>query len=197
MADRALQETLIAQEIASAGRNIPISCLACPIRSRDPQVFPRARKRSARPPIARRFPLAWRPPGVRRLARRRRRRHVPRSLEHRALAIPGGEAKGLIQIVARDALINGLLELGQQPLVAHNRHELGQDYTLGDFGGNVVGAAVGGAVFGVALHGAGKLGGAAIDKLMPKIFEAMPDKRATAVGRSRSSKSAQRQARTR
>jgi hypothetical protein len=73
-----------------------------------------------------------------------------------AMAIPGGEGKSLLQIAGRDALINGVLELGQQPIVASNRHELGQDYTLGDAVTNTLTAAAGGAVLGPVFHGAGK-----------------------------------------
>jgi hypothetical protein len=72
------------------------------------------------------------------------------------LAIPGGEGKSLVQIAARDALINGVLELGQQPIVAHQRAEIGQDYSLGDAATNTLSAAAGGAVLGGALHSAGK-----------------------------------------
>jgi hypothetical protein len=72
------------------------------------------------------------------------------------LAIPGGEGKSLIQIAARDALINGVLELSQQPIVAHNRGELGESYTAGDAVSNTFSAAAGGAAFGTALHVGGK-----------------------------------------
>lgn len=92
-----------------------------------------------------------------------------------ALAIPGGGEKSLLQIAARDALINSVLELAQQPIAAHNRHELGQDYTFGEGVSNVISAGIGGAVLGPALHGAGKAGGAAYDKLVEGVFNAMPE----------------------
>jgi hypothetical protein len=104
------------------------------------------------------------------------------------LAIPGGEGKSLIQIAARDALINGVLELGQQPIVAHNRAELGEGYTLGDAAANVASAAIGGAAFGSALHVGGKaaaatgipqaLAGAVSDTssaIADRLFAALPE----------------------
>jgi hypothetical protein len=106
-----------------------------------------------------------------------------------ALAIPGGEGKTLLQIAARDALINGVLELGQQPIVAHNHRELGEDYTVGDAIENVGMAAAGGAAFGSALHVTGKVAmatgvpqaigratGQASSAVADKIFAAMPER---------------------
>jgi hypothetical protein len=73
------------------------------------------------------------------------------------LTLPiGGGGKTLVGVAAREALVNGMLELAQQPVVAHNRAELGEDYTLADAATNVGYAAAGGAVLGTGLHVAGK-----------------------------------------
>jgi hypothetical protein len=105
-----------------------------------------------------------------------------------ALAIPGGEGKTILHIAARDALINGMLELGQQPLVAHNRAELGEHYGAGDVVSNTLMAAAGGAVLGTALHVGGRaaaatgipqaIGGgvsAASSAIADKIFAGLPE----------------------
>jgi hypothetical protein len=106
-----------------------------------------------------------------------------------ALAVPGGAGKSLLQIAARDALINGVLELGMQPIVARNRAELGESYGVGDAIANVGAAAVGGAAFGTALHVGGKaamatgvpqaIGGAvgqSSSAIADRLFAALPER---------------------
>jgi hypothetical protein len=94
----------------------------------------------------------------------------------------GGGGKTLVQIAAREALTQGVLELAQQPIVAGNRQELGEHLTLGEAATNVGIAAAGGGVLGGALHAAGTggkaLAGAAgrgYDVTVAKIFAALPE----------------------
>jgi hypothetical protein len=68
----------------------------------------------------------------------------------------GGGGKTIVQIAAREALTQGVLELAQQPFVAANRQELGEQLTAGEALGNVGTAALGGAVLGVGFHALGK-----------------------------------------
>lgn len=67
----------------------------------------------------------------------------------------GGGGKTILGVAAREALVNGMLELAQQPMVAHNRAELGEDYTAADAATNVGYAAAGGAILGTGIHVAG------------------------------------------
>jgi hypothetical protein len=147
MADRALQETLIAQAIAKHRQKDPKFLPGVPDTVEGLHAYFNAQeaKRSA----ADRATLARSPGGlpafgVQLAGGAVGTFHDP--LNVATLAIPGGEAKSLIQVAARDALMNGVIEAVEQPTAAHNRAELGQDYTAGDFVGNVTGAAVGGAV---------------------------------------------------
>jgi hypothetical protein len=94
----------------------------------------------------------------------------------------GGGGKTLVGIAAREALVNGILELGQQPIVAANRAELGEHLTVGEALANSGTAAVGGAALGTGFH----LGGRLVSKvagnldlantLSYKIYAAMPER---------------------
>jgi hypothetical protein len=101
----------------------------------------------------------------------------------------GGGGKTLVGIAAREALTQGILELGQQPLVAHNRAEIGEHLTIGEALTNSATAAAGGAVLGPALHVAGrgvKIAGAPVSRyvgnldlsnnLSYRIYSAMPER---------------------
>lgn len=87
----------------------------------------------------------------------------------------GGPGKTIVSVAAREALINGVIVAVTQPVVAENRAELGEELTAGEAATNIATGALFGGALGGAMHGAGKVGGAAYDRLMPKIFEAMPD----------------------
>jgi hypothetical protein len=67
----------------------------------------------------------------------------------------GGGGKTFVQIAAREALVQGMIELAQQPQVAANRESIGEKLTLGEAAANVGTAALGGAVLGSAFHAAG------------------------------------------
>jgi hypothetical protein len=67
----------------------------------------------------------------------------------------GGGGKTIVQIAAREALVQGVLELTQQPQVAENRADLGEKLTLGEAAANVGTAALGGAVLGTGFHALG------------------------------------------
>lgn len=73
----------------------------------------------------------------------------------------GGGGKTLLQTMGREALVNGLTEAAELPLVAHHRAQLGEDMTPLDMAADVGMAAVGGAVLPGVLHGAGKAASAA------------------------------------
>jgi hypothetical protein len=69
----------------------------------------------------------------------------------------GGEGKTVLQVVARDALLNGVLAASSLPNVAANRAARGEaPLTAGEAALDVAGAAAGGATLGAAMHGAGK-----------------------------------------
>lgn len=89
----------------------------------------------------------------------------------------GGTGKTLLQQAARSALINGAIEAAQQPIVAQNRKALGEELTLGEAAENTLGAALGGAIIDVgvpqAAKLAGKIGGAAIDRVAPGFREGL------------------------
>jgi hypothetical protein len=190
MADRTLQETLLAQEIKARRQKQPDFLPGIPDTVDGIHKYFLEQERKASD--ADRATLAKSPGGIGGTAASLAGGavgtfHDPMNIA--ALAIPGGEGKGIVQIVARDAAINAILELGQQPLVAHNRHELGQEYTLAEGAENVVGAGVGGGVFGVAMHGAGKAaaatgipqaiarkGAEAYNGFADKLFTAMPER---------------------
>jgi hypothetical protein len=69
----------------------------------------------------------------------------------------GGEAKTLLGVIARDALINGSLAAANLPGEAQNRQQRGEaPLTFGDAATEVGGAAAGGAALGTVMHGAAK-----------------------------------------
>jgi hypothetical protein len=68
----------------------------------------------------------------------------------------GGGGKTILQTVARETIVNGLIELAQQPIVAQNRKELGEHLTVGDAAANTVLAGVTGGLFEGAAKGVAK-----------------------------------------
>lgn len=87
----------------------------------------------------------------------------------------GGGGKTVLGIAAREALLNGALEAVQAPIVAQNRAELGEDYTLRDFGTSVLYAGLGGGLFGTAGHVGARGAGRAYDFTVGQVFNAMPE----------------------
>lgn len=83
----------------------------------------------------------------------------------------GGGGTTLLAKVGRSALLNGGLELIQQPIVAENRAELGEELTLGEAGLNTLMGAAGGVIGDVAIPALGKLAvkgvGQAFDAAVP------------------------------
>ena len=83
----------------------------------------------------------------------------------------GGGGTTIWAQAGRSALLNGGLELIQQPFVAENREDLGEELTLGEAGLNTLMGAVGGVVGDVlipqAAKGLAKGVGAAIDAATP------------------------------
>ena len=81
----------------------------------------------------------------------------------------GGGGKTFVQVAARETLINGALELVQQPTVARNREIIGEELTLGEAAANVGIAGIGGGTLETGLYGVGKavkpLAGAALERV--------------------------------
>lgn len=70
------------------------------------------------------------------------------------VALPfGGGGKTIAQTVIREALVGAGVELAQQPIVAQNRAELGQEFTLGEAAANVALAGAGSGLLSGAVHG--------------------------------------------
>jgi len=87
-------------------------------------------------------------------------------------SLPLGGGGGTIWAqAARSALVNGGLELLQQPIVAENRADLGEELTLGEAGLNTLMGAAGGVVGDVVIPQLGKAAikgvGKAVDALTP------------------------------
>lgn len=87
-------------------------------------------------------------------------------------SLPLGGGGGTIWAqAARSALVNGGLELIQQPIVAGNREDLGEELTLGEAGLNTLMGAAGGVVGDVVVPQLGKAAikgvGKAVDALTP------------------------------
>ena len=92
----------------------------------------------------------------------------------------GGGGKTAMQVAAREALFNGVVEAATQPIVASNRETLGEDYTLGEGLANVATAAVGGAILGggakaIELHGK-PLAGEAYDRAIAAVHDMLPER---------------------
>jgi predicted kinase len=85
-----------------------------------------------------------------------------------SLLIGGGTAKTMLQAVGRDALINGVLAAGQQPILATNMAEGGEHLTFGEAATNIISGAVLGGVLGGTIH----LGATHIP---PALFKVMPE----------------------
>lgn len=67
----------------------------------------------------------------------------------------GGAGGGLMRVMAREALVNGVIAAADQPFQALESSAQGRNFTLGEAATNTVFGAAAGAVFGGALHGAG------------------------------------------
>jgi hypothetical protein len=102
------------------------------------------------------------------------------------LTLPiGGGGKTLLGVAAREVLVNGVLELAQQPIARANRRQIGEDLTLGEAVTNSLTAAAGGAVLGTGVH-VGGLGLKASGRLVGnvdlansrayKIFASLPQR---------------------
>jgi len=76
----------------------------------------------------------------------------------------GGGGTTILAKVGRSALLNGGLELMQQPFVAENREVLGEELTLGEAGLNTLFGAVGGVAGDVVVPELAKLAGKGIGK---------------------------------
>lgn len=84
------------------------------------------------------------------------------------LTLPiGGGGKTVLQVAGRVALLNGLLELAQQPGVANNRRIMGEELTMAEAGANVGIAALGGGIFGGLIAGATRGGAKLLEKATP------------------------------
>ncbi|MEV4934424.1 phage tail tip lysozyme [Sphingobium sp. LSP13-1-1.1] len=88
------------------------------------------------------------------------------------VSLPLGGGGGTIWAqAARSALVNGGLELIQQPIVAENREDLGEELTVGEAGLNTLMAAAGGVVGDVVIPQLGKATvkgvGKAVDAFTP------------------------------
>jgi hypothetical protein len=84
------------------------------------------------------------------------------------LTLPlGGGGKTVLQVGARTAIANGLVEWLSQPVVEENRELLGEELTTGEAVMRVGFAAGGGALLGGLIAAAGKYGGRAWDQLTP------------------------------
>jgi hypothetical protein len=83
------------------------------------------------------------------------------------LAIGGGEGT-LLRVVARDALVNGVLEAAQLPSAAHNLDELGEHLSVGGAIEDVLSAGVFGGFLGGTMHLAG-------EHVPPALFKVMPE----------------------
>lgn len=82
------------------------------------------------------------------------------------LTLPiGGGGKTVLSIAAREAGINALIELAQQPIVAQNREVLGEELTAGEAAQNVAFAGAGGFGFSLLLQGVGKIAGKGLSEL--------------------------------
>lgn len=76
-------------------------------------------------------------------------------------SIATGGGASLARVVAREALVNGLVSAVQQPLVAAEREKQGRELTMNEAAMNIAEGAAFGAAFPVALHGAGRATAAA------------------------------------
>ena len=82
------------------------------------------------------------------------------------LTLPiGGGGKTLFTIAAREAAINGLIELAQQPIAAENREIVGEELTNSEAIQNVGFAAAGGFAFSLLLQGITKGGAKSLSAL--------------------------------
>lgn len=78
-----------------------------------------------------------------------------------SMAVSGGSG-GLLRMAAREAVVNGLTEAVEQPLINAERQQQGRPaMTAGEMGQNVAVAGLTGAALPVAIHGAGAAIGAA------------------------------------
>jgi hypothetical protein len=79
----------------------------------------------------------------------------------------------VLQAVGRDALINGVLTAAQQPIVAHNMAENGEQLGLGEAAGNVVAGTVLGGVLGGTIHLARRISRRRCSRSCPKASSAV------------------------
>lgn len=84
------------------------------------------------------------------------------------LVLGGGTASSVLQAAGRDALINGILTLGEQPIVEHNMAENNEHLTVGDVVSNVASSAAFGAAVGSTVH-------VTVAHVPPALFKIMPE----------------------
>lgn len=87
----------------------------------------------------------------------------------------GGGGKTLVQVIAREALVNGLSEALQIPFVRQNRAELGEELTTGESIEMIGTAAVAGGALGGGLHAGGKALGY-LGRKAPSVLDAIRDR---------------------
>jgi predicted kinase len=84
------------------------------------------------------------------------------------LVLGGGTASSVLQAAGRDALINGVLSLAEQPIVEHNMAENNEHLTVGDVVSNVASSAAFGAAVGTTVH-------VSVAHVPPALFKIMPE----------------------
>lgn len=91
----------------------------------------------------------------------------------------GGGGKTVIQTMAREGVLNALVEAAQQPILARNMERRGEELTIGQAAANVGMAGVGGGLLGGALHAAP----AAREAVLAQIYVRLPESVRSRFGR--------------
>lgn len=85
----------------------------------------------------------------------------------------GGGGKTVIQTMAREGVLNALVEAAQQPILARNMERRGEELTIGQAAANVGMAGVGGSLLGGALHAAPAVREAALGQIYARLPESV------------------------
>jgi len=91
----------------------------------------------------------------------------------------GGGGKTVIQTMAREGVLNALVEAAQQPILARNMERRGEELTIGQAAANVGMAGIGGAALGGALH----VAPAAREAVLGQIYARLPESVRSRFGR--------------